>query len=102
MITGSTRYCASMYTNLVPRDFPGLAAATGAMRQPSHNRARQANVVFAVFPDGNSFATFLHKRPCFEHELRAIMQPISPGGDRPLAETEPFADGLLVSVDLHL
>ena len=57
-----------------------------------------------VFPDGNSLVPFLHKRSSFEHEreLRGIVQPIFPGGNRPIAETEPFADGLLVNVDLRL
>lgn len=53
-----------------------------------------------VFTEGNTFLPFLHKRSSFEHEqeLRAIIQPISTG---PLAEAAPFADGLLVNVDLH-
>jgi hypothetical protein len=57
-----------------------------------------------VVPEGNSFLPFLHKRSSFEHEheLRAVIQPISPGTTSPLAEAAPFADGLLVNVDLHL
>ena len=55
-----------------------------------------------VFPEGNTFVPFLHKRLSFEHEheLRAIIQPVFPGGS-PLTETDPFADGLLVDVDLR-
>jgi hypothetical protein len=53
------------------------------------------------FLDGNTFIPFLHKRRSFEYEreLRAVIQPVFPGGD-PLAESEPFAEGLLVKVDL--
>jgi hypothetical protein len=56
-----------------------------------------------VFPEGNTLVPFLHKRRSFEHEheLRAIIQPVSPGGN-PLTETDPFADGLLVDVDLRM
>lgn len=55
-----------------------------------------------LFPEGNTFLPFLHKRLSFEHEheLRAIIQPVFPGGD-PLTESDPFADGLLVGVDLQ-
>jgi hypothetical protein len=51
--------------------------------------------------DGNTFIPFLHKRRSFEHEreLRAVIQPIYPSGDA-LTESEPFAEGLLVDVDL--
>jgi hypothetical protein len=56
-----------------------------------------------AFPEGNTFVPFLHKRRSFEHEheLRAIIQPIFPGGD-PLTDIGPFADGLLVEVDLRM
>jgi len=55
-----------------------------------------------VFPDGNTFVPFLHKRLSFEHEheLRAIIQPAFPGG-YPLTETEASVDGLLVDVDVE-
>lgn len=54
-----------------------------------------------VFKEGNTFIPFLHKRLSFEHEreLRAIIQAVLPG-DRPLDESEPYADGLMVEVDL--
>jgi hypothetical protein len=54
-----------------------------------------------VFPDGNTFVPFLHKRLSFEHEreLRGIIQPIFPGSGA-LTDTEPFADGLVVAVSL--
>jgi hypothetical protein len=54
-----------------------------------------------AFSDGNTFVPFLHKRSSFEHEheLRAIIQPISPGSGPP-TESNPFADGILVDVDL--
>jgi hypothetical protein len=56
-----------------------------------------------AFPEGNTFVPFLHKRRSFEHEheLRAIIQPILAGG-RPLTDIHPFADGLLVEVDLRM
>jgi hypothetical protein len=55
-----------------------------------------------AFPEGNTFVPFLHKRRSFEHEheVRAIIQPIFPGGE-PLTDILPFADGLLVEVDLR-
>lgn len=55
------------------------------------------------FIEGNAFIPFLHKRLSFqhEHELRAIIQPIPPSGD-PLTGSDPFADGLLVEVDLRM
>ena len=55
------------------------------------------------FIEGNTFIPFLHKRLSFqhEHELRAIIQPIPPSGD-PLTESEPYADGLLVEVNLQM
>jgi hypothetical protein len=44
MVTGSTRYCASMYTIFVPKDFAGLAAET--MPRPGHpDKTRQASAV---------------------------------------------------------
>jgi len=56
-----------------------------------------------TFPEGNAFEPFLHKRRSFEyeHELRAIIQPIYPGSD-PLTDIDPFSDGLLVEVDLRM
>ncbi len=55
-----------------------------------------------VFPEGNTFLPFLHKRLSFEHEheLRAIIQPVWPGGN-PLVDSDPYAEGLLVDIDLH-
>jgi hypothetical protein len=55
------------------------------------------------FPPGNTFVRFLHKRLSFEYEreLRAIIQPVFSGGD-PLTQSEPFADALLVEVDLRI
>jgi hypothetical protein len=66
-------------------------------------KVRYLNYERGLIPEGNTFLPFLHKRSSFqhEHELRAIIQPIPPGGT-PLAEAAPFADGLLVNVDLHL
>jgi len=66
-------------------------------------KVRYLDYARGVFPEGNSFLPFLHKRSSFEHEheLRAVIQPISPGRS-PLAEAAPFADGLLVNVDLRL
>jgi hypothetical protein len=54
------------------------------------------------FNEGNTFVPFLHKRLSFqhEHELRAVIQPIPPSSD-PLTDSDPFADGLLVEVDLR-
>lgn len=54
-----------------------------------------------AFPEGNTFVPFLHKRRSFEHEheVRAIIQPIFPGSN-PITDAAPFADGLLVEVDL--
>jgi hypothetical protein len=55
-----------------------------------------------AFSAGNTFVPFLHKRKSFEHEheLRAIIQPIFPGSD-PVTDISPFADGLLVEVNLR-
>jgi hypothetical protein len=49
-----------------------------------------------MFPDGNTLMPFLHKRLSFEHEheLRAVVQPITPGSG-PLGNIKPIADGLL-------
>jgi len=55
------------------------------------------------FSEGDTFIPFLHKRLSFqhEHELRAIIQPIPPSGD-PLTESDPYAEGLLVEIDLRM
>lgn len=52
-------------------------------------------------PEGNTFFPFLHKRSSFRHEqeLRAVIQVVLPGG-APLADAEPYADGLLVEAHL--
>ena len=57
-----------------------------------------------VFPDGNFIRAFLYtKRKSFEHEqeLRAVIQAIYPGSD-PVAGCDPYADGLLVEIDLRM
>jgi hypothetical protein len=55
-----------------------------------------------MFPDGNTMIPFLHKRLSFEHEreLRAIVQPIE-ASSGPLGDIKPFADGLLLDVNLQ-
>jgi hypothetical protein len=64
-------------------------------------KVRYLDYDHGVFRDGNSFVPFFHKRLSFEHEheLRAIIQPIFPGSG-PLTAAEPFADGLLIPVNL--
>jgi hypothetical protein len=54
-------------------------------------------------PDGNAFVPFLHKRKSFEHEheVRAIIQPVFPGSEA-ITDSQPFADGILVEVDLSV
>jgi len=65
-------------------------------------RVRYLDYDREVFAEGNTFIPFLHKRLSFEHEheLRAIIQPILPGG-KPLVDSDPYAEGLLVDVDLQ-